>query len=406
MRAVIYARYSSDLQRSESIEDQIRICRERISREGWTYLHAYHDRAMSGASLLRPGYQKLIDDAQRGMFDVVVAEALDRLSRDQEHVAHLFKRLAFLGIQIATVSEGLITELHVGLSGTIGALYLKQLAEKTHRGLRGRVEKGRSGGGNSYGYDVVRGSPQMDGAELGLRTINDREAAVIREIFAAYGDGASPRSIAKDLNIRGIAGPSGQSWGPSTINGNAARGTGILNNELYIGRLVWNRLKYMKNPETGRRQSRLNPRESWVVTDVPELQIVPQDLWDRAKARQAEMARGTRPDCKPAVFWQVKRPRYLLSGLLKCGACGASYTKSGANRFACVRARSGLLASIASPSAQVEQDHCEPPKDTANGAALAEDFPRTFIAEVNRIRSEPSLARIAMRRELERVVRQ
>jgi len=90
--------------------------------------------------------------------------------------------------------------------------------------------------------------------------------------------------------------------GPSTINGNAARGTGILNNELHIGRLVWNRLKHMKNPETGRRQSRLNPCVSWVVTDVPELQIVPQDLWDRAKARQAEMARGTRPDWKPAVF--------------------------------------------------------------------------------------------------------
>ncbi len=408
MRAVIYARYSSDLQRSESIEDQIRICRERISREGWTYLHAYHDRAMSGASLLRPGYQKLIDDAQRGMFDVVVAEALDRLSRDQEHVAHLFKRLAFLGIQIATVSEGLITELHVGLSGTIGALYLKQLAEKTHRGLRGRVEKGRSGGGNSYGYDVVRGSPQMDGAELGLRTINDREAAVIREIFAAYGDGASPRSIAKDLNIRGIAGPSGQSWGPSTINGNAARGTGILNNELYIGRLVWNRLKYMKNPETGRRQSRLNPRESWVVTDVPELQIVPQDLWDRAKARQAEMARGTRPDCKQPVFWQVKRPRYLLSGLLKCGACGASYTKSGANRFACAGARDRATCTnrVTVRGDKIEQAILDCLKTRLMEPALFEEFTREFIAEVNRIRSEASSARIAMRRELERVDRQ
>jgi len=408
VRAVIYARYSSDLQRSESIEDQIRVCRERISREGWTYLHAYHDRAMSGASLLRPGYQKLIDDAQRGTFDVVVAEALDRLSRDQEHVAHLFKRLAFLGIQIATVSEGLITELHVGLSGTIGALYLKQLAEKTHRGLRGRVEKGRSGGGNSYGYDVVRGSPQMDGAELGLRRINDREAAVIREIFAAYGDGASPRSIAKDLNIKGIAGPLGQSWGPSTINGNAARGTGILNNELYIGRLVWNRLKYMKNPETGRRQSRLNPRESWVVTDVPELQIVPQDLWDRAKGRQAEMARGTRPDCKQPVFWQVKRPRYLLSGLLKCGACGASYTKSGANRFACAGARDRATCTnrVTVRGDKIEQTILDCLKTRLMEPALFEEFTREFIAEVNRVRSEASSARSAMRRELERVDRQ
>jgi DNA invertase Pin-like site-specific DNA recombinase len=126
-------------------------CRERIEREGWTYLHAYHDRAMSGTSPLRPGYQKLLDEAQRGMFDVVVAEALDRLSGDQEHVAHLYKRLTFLGIRLVTVSEGTISGLHVGLSGTMGALYVKQLAEKTHRGMRGRVENGRSGGGNSYG---------------------------------------------------------------------------------------------------------------------------------------------------------------------------------------------------------------------------------------------------------------
>jgi DNA invertase Pin-like site-specific DNA recombinase len=87
LRAVIYARYSTGFS-GRSIDDQIRVCRERIEREGWTYLHAYHDRAMSGTSRLRPGYRSF-DEAQRGMFDVVVAEALDRLSRDQEHVAHL-----------------------------------------------------------------------------------------------------------------------------------------------------------------------------------------------------------------------------------------------------------------------------------------------------------------------------
>ena len=169
MRAVIYARYSTDLQSAASIDDQIRVCRERIEREGWTYLHAYHDRAMSGTSHLRPGYQKLLEDAQRRMFDVVVAEALDRLSRDQEHVAHLYKQLTFLGIKLVTLSEGPISELHVGLSGTMGALYVKQLAEKTHRGLRGRVEAGRSGGGNSYGYKVVRKARADGELEVGIR---------------------------------------------------------------------------------------------------------------------------------------------------------------------------------------------------------------------------------------------
>ena len=102
MRAVIYARYSTDLQAATSIEDQVRICRERIEREGWTYLHAYCDRAMSGTSQLRPGYQKLLEDARHRLFDVVMAEALDRLSRDQEHVAHLYKQLTFLGIKLIT----------------------------------------------------------------------------------------------------------------------------------------------------------------------------------------------------------------------------------------------------------------------------------------------------------------
>ena len=73
MRAALYARYSSDLQRAASIEDQIRLCRERISREGWQLVATYTDRASSGADRLRPGYQKLMEDARAGNFDVVMA---------------------------------------------------------------------------------------------------------------------------------------------------------------------------------------------------------------------------------------------------------------------------------------------------------------------------------------------
>ena len=88
-RAAIYARYSTEHQRDASIEDQVRLCRERIEREGWTFQQTYCDRALSGASLLRPGLQGLIEDAMAGRIDVVVAEALDRLSRDQADVAAL-----------------------------------------------------------------------------------------------------------------------------------------------------------------------------------------------------------------------------------------------------------------------------------------------------------------------------
>ena len=151
----------------------------------------------------------------------------------------------------------------------------------------------------------------------------------MRRIFRAYGHGVSPREIAKRLNRERVAGPSGATWGPSTINGNRERGTGILNNELYIGRLVWNRLRYIKDPATGKRRSRLNPVKDWITTEVPELRIVPQELWEAVKTRQDEMLRKTRPDAKRKDFWELQRPRYLLSGLMKCGCCGASYVKSG-----------------------------------------------------------------------------
>ena len=78
-------------------------------------------------------------------------------------------------------------------------------------------------------------------------------------------------------------------WGPSTINGNRQRGTGILNNEMYIGRLVWNRLRYVKDPETGKRISRVNPDDKWIVQEVPELRIVERGLWVEVKARQAKL---------------------------------------------------------------------------------------------------------------------
>ena len=146
VRVALYARYSTDLQSDASVEDQLRICRARAEREGWTVVESYSDRAISGASMLRPGIQALMEDAGRRRFDVVLAEAMDRLSRDQEDIAALFKRLRFAGVSIVTIAEGEINEMHIGLKGTMNALALKDLAQKTHRGLLGRVEAGLSAG--------------------------------------------------------------------------------------------------------------------------------------------------------------------------------------------------------------------------------------------------------------------
>ena len=103
MRAVIYARYSTDLQSEASIEDQVRLCRARIANEGWSLVNTYADHSISGASRLRPGYQKLLEDTRAGSVDVVVAEALDRLSRDQEDTAALYKELGFANVRLVTI---------------------------------------------------------------------------------------------------------------------------------------------------------------------------------------------------------------------------------------------------------------------------------------------------------------
>lgn len=200
MKIALYARYSSDNQRDASIEDQLRLCRLHAEKQGWAVVDSYTDRATSGASLLRPGIQELISDAMRGKFAVVLAEAMDRLSRDQEDMAGLFKRMAFAGVRIVTLSEGDVTHLHVGLKGSMNALFLKDLADKTRRGLRGRVADGKSGGGLCFGYDVVKQFAANSEPIRGDRTINEAEAAVVRRIFADYLAGKSSRTIAFELN--------------------------------------------------------------------------------------------------------------------------------------------------------------------------------------------------------------
>jgi DNA invertase Pin-like site-specific DNA recombinase len=213
LRAAIYARYSTDMQSAASITDQVRICRRLAEERGW---QVFADEAVSGATHLRPGFQAMQQAAIAGRFDVLVAEALDRLSRDQEHIAGLHKRMRFLGVEIFTKAEGEITELHIGLGGTMSAIFLRQLAQKTHRGLEGRVKQGKSAGGISYGYRLDR-QPLPDGTHTtGDRVIDPAEAAIVLRIFTEYDRGRSARAIAIGLNRDGIPAPRSGGKGKGT----------------------------------------------------------------------------------------------------------------------------------------------------------------------------------------------
>ena len=404
MKAALYARYSSDNQRDASIEDQLRICRARAEREGWTIIDSYTDRAISGASLLRPGVQEMIADGLKRRFDVILTESLDRLSRDQEDIAGLYKRMRFADVSIVTLSEGEVSELHIGLKGTMGALFLKDLADKTRRGLRGRVEMGRSGGGLCFGYDVVR---TADPDDRGEREINPTEATVVQRIFRDYLAGQSSRTIALTLNEEGVAGPQGKEWGPSTIHGNPKRGTGILNNELYIGRLVWNRLRYMKDPDTGRRVSRPNPESEWVVHEVPDLRIVDQSIWDEVKARQASLAFDTTGDSGNPMN-DRRRPKHLLGGLIKCGSCGGGYSLISKDLLGCSTARN---KGTCSNRMNIRRDALE--ASILNGLRkhlmepeLFKEFCAEFTREVNRLRIERGADLVGWQKEFERADRE
>jgi DNA invertase Pin-like site-specific DNA recombinase len=402
VRTAIYCRYSSELQRDASIEDQRRLCRRKIEAEGWTLAATYTDAAMSGAVRMRPGYQKLLEDARGGAFDIVLAEALDRLSRDQEDVAALYKHLSFAGVRLVTLGEGDITELHVGLKGTMNAVFLKDLAKKTWRGLEGRVREGRSGGGLCYGYDVVREYDSRGEPVGGGRSIDQVKAAVVRRIFTDYAGGRSPRAIAKALNGEGVPGPSGKPWGASTIHGNWRRGTGILNNELYIGKLVWNRLRYMKDPRTGKRISRPNPPSAWVIQPVPELRIIDDGLWAAVKDRQGAHQELVERTERGYRLNATHRRRFLFSGLLTCGGCGGGYAIIANDRYGCAnhRNRGTCENRLVIKRQELEARVLVGLKEKLLAPELVKEFIAEYHAELNRRSRDAEADYEATRREL------
>lgn len=210
LRAAIYARFSTDMQSDASIDDQVRTCRDFADQQGMAVVETYSDRATSGASLMRSGIQKLLRDADANAFDVVVLEAMDRLSRNQADIATIYQKLQFRGVMIETTSEGSISEMHIGLKGTMNALFLKDLAAKTRRGLKGRALAGKSAGGKAYGYKAVVKFDAAGTPIRGDRTIDPVEARVVARIFTDYANGTSPKKIAMALNAEGVAGPSGK----------------------------------------------------------------------------------------------------------------------------------------------------------------------------------------------------
>ncbi|MDA2911731.1 recombinase family protein [Nitrospiraceae bacterium AH_259_D15_M11_P09] len=357
MRAVIYARYSSENQREASIEDQYRNCERRAEQEKWTIIQRYADKGISGSKDgdQRPGYKALLADAKEKRFDVLLVEDLSRLSRDEAELILTRRKLIFWKVRLVGVSDGFDSDakghkIQATVRGLMNEIYLDDLKDKTHRGLAGRAIKGYNCGGRTYGYKHVPichpnekdeyGRPRIIAAK---REIDEAQARWVQEIFTWYADGKSPRWIAGELNRLGVPGPAAGykrkkrrsvrygTWSASALHGDPKKYTGLLNNPLYAGRLVWNRREWLKNPETKCKVPRLRPESEWIIKECPELRIVSDDVWKRVQTR-----RRAPLDFQGNGKLRARRgPKYLLSGLLKCGVCESNYVISSYYQYGC-----------------------------------------------------------------------
>ena len=337
-RVAIYARYSTQHQPQASLEDQIALCKERADREGWQVVKVYQDAAISGKSLDRTNYQCLLSDAKNNHFDIVLASSVDRFSRHMADSSNFFDLLTFHNISIITLIEGKVDKTMIGFKAIMSEIMIADVAFNTKRGLRGRVKLGKNPGGNAFGYKVINNGSE---GEHGDREIIESEAHIVRRIFEDYANGISPRKLAQNLNAENIPGIAGRTWKDTTIRGQVSQQTGILNNELYIGQIVWNKRTFSKHPETRKRLSRLNPKEFWLRKEVPDLRIISDQLWDRVKKRQEQMTIVMARDEHGNALNRVHRKKHLLSGLLFCNTCGSPYVITGIDQYGCSNHKRG-----------------------------------------------------------------
>ena len=314
MRTTIYARYSTEHQTESSIQDQLRRCRDFAAARGWTVVGEHTDEGISGAALgNRPGAQAALADLQPG--DVLLIADTTRLSRSQD-LAPLLARLRHRRVRVIGVLDGFDSDsrtarMQAGLSGIMSEEFRAQIASRTHSALDMRARTGGATGGKCFGFDSAG-------------QIVEPEAELVREVFRRAAAGEPMRTIAADLNARGVPAP-GAGWSRKSRRTDGLwLNTAIhsmLGNERYVGKVVWNRSVWRRDPDTGKRIREMRPESEWVVSEGPA--IVDRDTWERVRAAASpRKSFGGRPGGSP---------RYLLSGILTCGVCGRKLVTTGQN---------------------------------------------------------------------------
>ncbi|MET4798064.1 recombinase family protein [Bradyrhizobium sp. LB11.1] len=330
-KVALYARFSSDLQKDRSIEDQFSELERAAKRLGLQTDKRFYfaDRGVSASSLFdRPGLTRdLIGAAQRREFDAVLVEATDRLSRDRADLFWLAKRFTFHNITLFTPT-GEVSDMQLTFDGHSNEDFIRKLAVRVKRGHDSITREGKIAGSKCYGYDLVPGKP-------GERKINEAEAAIVRRIFTEYAGGLTPRKIVQGLRRDGVVSPTGKAvWNWQGILGSAkaATGSGILHRDLYRGKIVRNRTNHVKNPDNGRRVIRLANPEDVIVVDAPALRIVSDELWNAVHAVRQKRSAQMNPSGVVTMTLGVPRKHHLLAGIVKCATCAGLMTIASSSR--------------------------------------------------------------------------
>ena len=306
LNAVIYARFSSDMQREESIEAQIRACREYAARNRFEITGEFIDRAKSATSDQRPEFQRMVQDAANGTFSIVIVHKLDRFSRNRYDSAHYKHQLKRYGVVLRSVVENIDGSPESVIMESVlegmAEYYSLNLAREIEKGKRENAYKGKHIGGKPpLGYDVDR--------ETMMLIINPFEAEAVKLIFSMYLDGMTYGQIIDTLNNRGFTTKWGEQFGKNSLHS-------ILKNPKYTG--VYTYSRSAPKDIDGKRNGHAYKDDSEIIKVEGALPaLISQEDFDRVQECMTRRKRN-------AASHRAKRT-YLLSGKVMCGSCSTAY---------------------------------------------------------------------------------
>ncbi|HHV99993.1 MAG TPA: recombinase family protein [Clostridiaceae bacterium] len=303
MKAAAYARYSSDNQREESIEAQLRAIREYCVRNGIQLVKMYTDEARSATTDDRPGFLQMIKDSEMGLFSAVIVHKLDRFSRDRYDSAFYKRQLKKNGVRLISVLENLDDSpesiiLESVLEG-MAEYYSRNLAREIMKGMKETALQCRHTGGKPpLGYDV---------AEDKTYKINEHEARIVKLIFEMYASGKGYGDIIHKLNQEGYRTQTGRPFGKNSLHE-------ILRNEKYRGVYIYNR---SVSKQAGKRNHHKSKSEDEIIKiegGIPR--IIDDETWEAVQKRMSKNKKSPASNKAKEI--------YLLSGLIYCGKCGGA----------------------------------------------------------------------------------